>query len=156
MTNAIRESMPTVETNAREHMQPFPVSVLLAAARGDLDLNALARQTLIDRGLDPVSGKWVGFTCAANYTALDGKTYTGALAEVKRIEDIHPSWLHPICGSCNERDATVTPREDSTPMCESCWAAALAYGHRHGMHVDDDGQPVRVEGCPSCPRGGQQ
>lgn len=49
---------------ASEHLQTFPSEILAAAARGDLDLNALARQELGSRGLD-WSAKWIGFPKAA-------------------------------------------------------------------------------------------
>lgn len=41
-------------------IQVLPISVLVAAATQQLDLNTLAREELASRGLD-VSGKWVGF-----------------------------------------------------------------------------------------------
>lgn len=44
-------------------IQVLPISVLLAAANQQLDLNALAKKELAARGLD-ASGKWVGFTKA--------------------------------------------------------------------------------------------
>ena len=44
-------------------IQVLPISVLLAAANQQLDLNTLAREELAARGLD-ASGKWVGFAKA--------------------------------------------------------------------------------------------
>ena len=44
-------------------IQTLPTDVLLAAAAGRLDLNALARTTIADRGLDH-DGRWVGFPAA--------------------------------------------------------------------------------------------
>lgn len=38
-------------------------SLLAAAARGEIDFNALAREELASRGLD-LQGKWVGFEAA--------------------------------------------------------------------------------------------
>jgi len=52
------------------------------------------------------------------------------------------------CGSTS--DPTIREREDEQPRCDACWADALAYGHMHGLHVDDDNEPVMVDGCPSC------
>jgi hypothetical protein len=46
--------------NAAEFVQTFPVAVLTAAARGDIDLNAIARAELGSRGLNR-AGVWVGF-----------------------------------------------------------------------------------------------
>jgi hypothetical protein len=45
-------------------LQGAQVALLTAAARGDLDLNQLAREELASRGLD-MAGQWVGFTQAA-------------------------------------------------------------------------------------------
>lgn len=45
-------------------IQVLPISVLVAAATQQLDLNALAREELASRGLD-VSGKWIGFKKAS-------------------------------------------------------------------------------------------
>lgn len=44
-------------------IQVLPLSLLVAAATRQLDLNALAREELAARGLD-VNGKWVGFNQA--------------------------------------------------------------------------------------------
>lgn len=41
-------------------IQVVPARILVAAAKGDLDLNLLAREELANRGLDQV-GVWVGF-----------------------------------------------------------------------------------------------
>jgi len=52
-------------------LQSAHTTLLVAAARGEIDLNELARATLADRGLDK-SGRWVGFAEAqrqANATA---------------------------------------------------------------------------------------
>lgn len=45
-------------------LQTLPLEALLAAVRGEVDLNAIARAELASRGLDH-SGKWVGFERAA-------------------------------------------------------------------------------------------
>ena len=47
----------------------LPVDVLAAAARGDLDLNLLARVALANQGLD-AHGEWVGFQEAAEVHAI--------------------------------------------------------------------------------------
>lgn len=54
-------------STAAEYIQTIPADVLAAAARGEIDLNALARQELASRGLD-LSGKWIGFAKAAENT----------------------------------------------------------------------------------------
>ena len=41
-------------------IQIADAKILAAVARGELDLNAVARQELANRGLDR-NGKWVGF-----------------------------------------------------------------------------------------------
>jgi hypothetical protein len=48
------------ERHALEMLQTFPAFLLAAVARGEVDLNAIARVELADRGLDD-DGKWVGF-----------------------------------------------------------------------------------------------
>lgn len=45
-------------------LQTASVDFLLAAARGRIDLNGMARAELASRGLGP-DGKWVGFDAAA-------------------------------------------------------------------------------------------
>ena len=45
--------------------------VLAAAARGELDLNLLAREELASRGLDP-QGEWVGFDRARQIHQVRG------------------------------------------------------------------------------------
>lgn len=45
-------------------IQKASILVLAAAARGELDLNLLARKALASRGLDK-NGVWVGFEQAA-------------------------------------------------------------------------------------------
>ena len=49
-------------------MQLAATKVLTAVARGELDLNTVARQELANRGLDQ-HGKWVGFEKAAQIAA---------------------------------------------------------------------------------------
>jgi hypothetical protein len=60
---------------ATEHTKPFSIdelgflqladtTVLATVARGELDLNRLAREELASRGLDE-QGRWVGFPRAA-------------------------------------------------------------------------------------------
>lgn len=44
-------------------LQGAHAALLAAAARGEVDLNALARAELADRGLDH-AGRWVGFARA--------------------------------------------------------------------------------------------
>lgn len=42
------------------YIQTIPTAVLAAAARGEIDLNHLAKLELACRGLD-LNGKWIGF-----------------------------------------------------------------------------------------------
>ena len=50
--------------NLFEHLQPFPTELLLAMAKGEVDVEAIAARLVADRGLDK-DGKWVGFDKAA-------------------------------------------------------------------------------------------
>ena len=55
--------MPNVawrEEDARQHMQTIPVRILAAAARGEIDLNEIAKAGLRGRGLDH-NGERIGF-----------------------------------------------------------------------------------------------
>ncbi len=55
------------------------------------------------------------------------------------------------CDNCNDlNDGTVAERDNGSICCDLCWADALAFGHMHGLHVDEDGEPLIVDGCPSC------
>jgi hypothetical protein len=49
-------------------MQLADARILAAVARGELDLNVVARRELANRGLDH-HGKWVGFAKAAHIVA---------------------------------------------------------------------------------------
>ena len=53
---------------AEMYLQTFPSHILLAALRGGIDLNELAKQQLVNRGLD-ATGKWVGFAESARIMA---------------------------------------------------------------------------------------
>lgn len=53
----------SINTQASEHLQTFPDDIIAAVARGDIDLNRLARETLASRGLDH-NAKWIGFDAA--------------------------------------------------------------------------------------------
>ena len=53
-------------------LQTALTKVLAAAARGEIDLNRLARAELANRGLD-TQGKWVGFTQARLAHQLDAQ-----------------------------------------------------------------------------------
>jgi hypothetical protein len=53
---------------AEMYLQTLPTHVLLAALRGEVDLNELAKQQLVNRGLDS-AGKWVGFAESARIMA---------------------------------------------------------------------------------------
>ena len=44
-------------------IQTAAASVLAAVARGEIDLNRIAKEELVNRGLD-VNGAWVGFAKA--------------------------------------------------------------------------------------------
>ncbi len=48
------------EQNPKYALQTIHADILAAAARGEIDLNTLARRELASRGLDD-NGRWVGF-----------------------------------------------------------------------------------------------
>jgi hypothetical protein len=52
--------MTNTTDTAAAYLQTIPAEILAAAARGDLDLNAIARQELGSRGLN-WEAKWIGF-----------------------------------------------------------------------------------------------
>jgi hypothetical protein len=58
------------------------------------------------------------------------------------------------CSECGEVLASTRERQDESMQCDRCWAGSMEHGHRHGLHVDEDNEPIIVEGCPSC-AGGQ-
>lgn len=60
-------------------LQLADTAVLAAVARGEIDLNNLARETLAGRGMD-ADGKWVGFDEAARKLSEPSPT----LAEIAR------------------------------------------------------------------------
>lgn len=60
---------PAPADQAAGRMQTVETAVLAAAARGELDLNAIARQELASRGLNH-QGRWVGFAEAARLATL--------------------------------------------------------------------------------------
>jgi hypothetical protein len=55
---------------ALEYFQTLPTKLLVAAIRGDIDLNAIARLELANRGLDR-EGRWVGFERARQIHSSD-------------------------------------------------------------------------------------
>lgn len=65
------------EINPALALSTLATELLAAAARGELDLNGLAADTLADRGLDR-NGRWVGFE-AARADAEDAKLQLGVL-----------------------------------------------------------------------------
>jgi hypothetical protein len=58
------DRLADVDASGLGFMQIAATAVLAAAARGEIDLNAIARRELANRGLD-LQGKWVGFQQAA-------------------------------------------------------------------------------------------
>lgn len=49
--------------NLLEHLQPLPTELLLAMAKGEVDVEAIAAQLVAERGMNQ-DGKWVGFDVA--------------------------------------------------------------------------------------------
>lgn len=60
----------TFSTDQLGFIQTALTAVLAAAARGEIDLNRLAREELANRGLD-AHGEWVGFDAARKIHALE-------------------------------------------------------------------------------------
>ena len=52
-------------------IQTAPTKVLAAVARGEIDLNRIAREELAARGLG-LNGEWVGFDAARKVHGLEG------------------------------------------------------------------------------------
>ncbi len=59
-------SAPEFTVDELGFIQTAQAKVLAAAARGEIDLNRLAREELAARGLDD-QGKWVGFEAARKH-----------------------------------------------------------------------------------------
>ena len=114
-----------VTTVAAEWLQTLPAPVLAAAARGDIDLNAIARAELANRGLD-WAGKWVGFDKAA------------AVAR-----------MLPATGRNGERIAVSIPDSDSDDDSASwivrCRVSGGVTGTRESIVKGSDGQPKRFD-----------
>ena len=64
-------------------IQVVPARILVASAKGDIDLNLLAREELANRGLDQ-AGVWVGFERAILVLRNSGDT-------VRTTQTPHPS-----------------------------------------------------------------
>lgn len=58
----------------------------------------------------------------------------------------------PICDNCGEPHGSTKLRDNGSNDCDACWRSALEHGHKHGMHVDDDGNDEYVNDCPLCER----
>ena len=70
---ARRDSEPRearLQREAEHALQPVDVQLLLAAARGEIDLNEIARRLLADLGLNR-EGSWVGHERAHDIWGLD-------------------------------------------------------------------------------------
>ncbi len=55
--------MNTLNPDKIGFMQLADTDMLAAVARGEVDLNAMARQILANRGMDQ-NGRWIGFEAA--------------------------------------------------------------------------------------------
>ena len=51
-------------SSGKEFLQTANTSILVMAVNGEIDLNELAKEELVNRGLDK-NGQWVGFDEAA-------------------------------------------------------------------------------------------
>jgi hypothetical protein len=57
--------------DAAAHLQTFPTAIIAAIVRGEIDLDALAREELVSRGCG-LDGKWVGFDAAIDAVPAPG------------------------------------------------------------------------------------
>ncbi len=62
-TTAFAAKISSLPPDAELVLQTAHVALLAAAARGEVDLNQMAREELASRGLDS-AGRWVGFVQA--------------------------------------------------------------------------------------------
>jgi hypothetical protein len=67
-----------LDEEAGQWLSLMPVPAMVAAACGHIDLNGLAIEQLASRGLDPSTGKWIGFE-AAHKRAAEMKAALGVL-----------------------------------------------------------------------------
>ena len=65
--------MPNFTVDQLGFLQLADTAVLAAVARGEIDLNRLARETLANRGMD-ANGQWVGFDEAGTEFRDAGET----------------------------------------------------------------------------------
>ncbi len=61
--NGIMKRKTQAWKDARFHLQPWPTFLLLGAAKGDIDVQRLAREEMANRG-PGLAGEWVGFETA--------------------------------------------------------------------------------------------
>jgi len=97
-------------------IQIAPAKVLAAVARGEIDLNRIAREELASRGLG-LHGEWVGFEMARKLHGVDLKGGTTMTDELKcdrcgRTEDVD---LYTVDGVCDENGNSI-----GVPLCEGC------------------------------------
>lgn len=77
-------TMTKFSADALGFLQLADTAVLAAVARGELDLNRLARETLAARGMD-ASGQWIGFDAArARVPSVHPETRQEATARLAR------------------------------------------------------------------------
>lgn len=89
-------------------LQLADTAVLAAVARGEIDLNRLARETLAGRGMD-ADGKWVGFEEAARRLSESSPT----LAEIARDHLGFPTLETQNSDSLDFRDVAVWKVEEA-------------------------------------------
>lgn len=63
--------MDDIKQRIAEQLQVFDIDLLAAIHRGEVDVAALARRELANRGVSP-EGKWVGFPEAARLVGVAG------------------------------------------------------------------------------------
>lgn len=111
-------SKPTNNDAARDHLQTFPTAVLLAAARGEIDLNALARGELASRGLGK-AGEWIGFPAAEKTWTVGGAAKSSWSYRCRECGEEVQEWALFVCRAHPNAivDSFRVPASEDAPGC---------------------------------------
>lgn len=151
-----REDVAKFSVDEMGFMQLADTKVLSAAARGLVDLNREARETLISRGLD-ANGQWVGFDKARDLVkrlplqatnTADGELLELLKHAVARVEiansegdEILSAWLADAKSAISNRQAREVPKADGEAKKV---VVMLTGGIVDEVLVGDEGVPVSV------------
>ena len=125
-------------------IQIAPAKVLAAVARGDIDLNRIAREELASRGLG-LRGEWVGFKAARKVHEVGDQEGTEKAKEEKSTEQI----IRKIAADHLSIDTLETRNADSLDFHEvSVWnvkaALQAAFDAGRQIHGIDDANTNRT------------